>query len=313
VTALDIISAVKRRVQSPDTLPIVSDVSLMLDLVIRLYAQALDYAPWSWLRADTTFQTNPPYSTGTVTGTAGSAILTGTGTGWSSALVGYALQLQSSSPGAPALYVASVQSATQLTLEAPLPYALSGAYQLVAPRYTLSQTPPIKNILHISNGQWKLREANLSNIRRVDPTTTSLAMPRFYYRYSPTQILVWPTPDQTYLHRVWYLQDITKPTTLDAALTWGTQTLGAGNPWFLLDLLEAEVYRLSFKSTGKQHFLMLYQAMEQQGKQALQEMDEQDSHNRWLPDDVRALPFADITVDVDLPFISGDELLRIAF
>jgi len=313
VTFLDVVSAAKRRAESAELTPFLGDLSLLVDYIRRRYMKVLDDYPWSFLRQDKEFQTVAPYNTGTVTTTQGSAVVVGSGTSWTSSMVGMAFLVGN----APPLRVASVQNATQLTLEDVWPttgLAAGSGYSIAQDRYTIAPTGvPVKTILHLWNGFWQLRKVNVGHIRRADPQMSSLTTPRWYGQDAQNTVVLWPYPDQIYLHRVIYLQDVTAgfpaPLTLDTALTWGL-----GDPWFLVDGLLADLYLLGYQRTGAVHFNTLHQVMEGKVEELIRSLDDRDYANRYVPLDVRALPFSDaIPGDYETPFLNADQWQRVGW
>lgn len=308
-TVLDVIQEAKRRSEAAELTPFLGDVSLLVGYVIRRYKTVLDSYPWSFLRQDKTFQTVTPYSTGTVSTTQGSAIVTGVGTGWTSAFVGSAFLVGNQPP----LRIASVQSATQLTLEDVWPntsLAAGSSYSIAQDRYTIAPAGvPVKTILHIWNGFWQLRKVNVGHLRRTDPQMASLTTPRWYAQDAQNVVVLWPYPDQIYLHRTIFLQEVTSPTTLDTALTWGL-----GDPWFLVDALISELYLAAYQRSGKEHFRVLRGLFEQSIAEQIQVLDDRDDYNRYVPTDVRALPFSDaIPGEYEAPFLTQDQWLHTAW
>jgi len=306
---IEAINQVKRQISEAPLEPVLSDFSLLFELTVNLYMKGLDRSDWSFLRQDQTFTVQKPYSTGTIQTTQGSATVAGTGTGWTSALVGMVLPVANN----PALQVTAVGSPTSLTLEAPWPTASlpSGS------GYTLYQGPatiapanlPVKTIVHLSNGWYKLREVSIGNIRRADPQVMSLGPGQFYGRLKGNVIWIWPTPDQVYLYRCIYILDQPKPTTLDTSLNWGL-----GDPYWLLDALKGELYLLAYQRTKDQNFKVLSDLARAAAEAQILELEDRDERNRFITTDVRAMPFSnEIPGEFDLPFLSADALTRVAW
>lgn len=137
---------------------------------------------WSYRRRETAIQTVAPYSTGTVTVTSGSATLVGSGTTWTSAMVGRAIRVA----GDPAyLFVAAVASATSLTLGDPQansitwPGATAAAqtYSIFQHQYAL---PTDVDLVLLPNRNWPIIEKWRDFFDRLDPARTSTGDPIYY-------------------------------------------------------------------------------------------------------------------------------------
>ena len=114
-----------------------ADILLAQDAVNHAFRQIAERRHWSWLIKFGQFISPPLTNAGTVTATNGSAIVVGSGTAWTSALIGLQFRIGIASP----IYtVKSVESATQLTLDAPFGYQTSAnvGYQI----YQAYFTPP---------------------------------------------------------------------------------------------------------------------------------------------------------------------------
>jgi hypothetical protein len=293
------------RNKNPELNPVISDVSLMMSLTTAEYEKALDRHPWSFLRQDQVFSTVTPYTTGTASFTNGSAVAIGTGTAWTSAQAGMYLQLADQPP----IKVLSVQSATQLTLETAYPDATSAApaaYKLIQWLYTLPSSPGVKTVLHINNKRFRLREFHQGFIRAYDPTMQFPGVPKLFTQEASGTVGLWPVPDQVYMHRVITLQSVVTATTLDATLTWGL-----GDPFWLYDMVVGSVYWTIYGRTGKEHYRTLAQVHQQLASSHLEEQNERDIANRYIPDDVLALPYADAPLGITTPPLDNDTLQRI--
>jgi hypothetical protein len=293
------------RNKNPELDPVISDVSLMLSLTTAEYEKALDRHPWSFLRQDQVFTTVAPYTTGTASFTNGSAVVIGTATAWAAAQVGMWLQVADQPP----IKVIAVPSPTQLTLESAYPDATStapGAYKLFQWLYTLPASPGVKTVLHINNLRFRLRQFHQGFIRAYDPTMQYTSVPKMYTPEASNTVGLWPIPDKAYLHRVISLQSIITPTTLDAQLSWGL-----GDPFWLYDMVVGSVYWTAYGRNGKEHYHTLAQVHQQLAASHIDEQNERDVHNRYLPDDVQALPYANAPMDMTTPIIDQDTLQRL--
>lgn len=137
---------------------------------------------WSYRRRETAIQTVAPYSTGTVTVTSGSATLTGSGTVWTSAMVGRAIRVA----GDPAyLFVTAVGSATSLTLGDPQANSItwpgaSGSlqsYSIFQHQYAL---PTDVDLVLLPNRNWPITEKWRDFFDRIDPARNSTGDPIYY-------------------------------------------------------------------------------------------------------------------------------------
>src|SRR5439155_3406899 len=87
---------------------------LAQDFVVNAFRRLVERRRWSWLTKFGQLTSTAVYSTGTVTVTQNSTTVTGSGTGWTSALVGQQFRIGSSTP----IYtISTVTSTTQLDLD----------------------------------------------------------------------------------------------------------------------------------------------------------------------------------------------------
>lgn len=89
-------------------------VPLAQDFVNAAYSDALAMGGWAALRGDGDFFIPPPETTGTVTLTEGSAVMTGSGTSWTVSLEGQQLVVDGTGPY---YTVLTVDTPTQITLD----------------------------------------------------------------------------------------------------------------------------------------------------------------------------------------------------
>ncbi len=101
---------------------------------------------WTWNRVRSQFTTTAPYETGTISGSAGSTTVTGSGTSWDTTWTGAYLDANSTRH-----QIASVGSTTALTLSAELESAVaaSTAYEIHFP--TVSLTATLRDLVHVSS------------------------------------------------------------------------------------------------------------------------------------------------------------------
>jgi hypothetical protein len=276
-----VIRQVRERARDPVLQSIVTDTALLLDLLRRRYQVALDRSEWSFLRKDVTFVTTPPYTTGTISAAQGSTTVTGSGTDWTSLIVGGYLLVPDSQP----LRIVSVSSSTSLDLEAPWPSAslTDSPYTIVFP--TVSLPSDCRTVIHLHNGRFRLREINLGVVRQRDPRLSRISTPAYYSKISPSLLWIWPSPSASIVHRMLYMRSGTIPSSLSDTIEW---TLG--EPYFLVDGVLSEVYMLAFQRTGSDHFSVLAQATNQIFVSQLNDAEFRDASQRYIPDDVRGLP-----------------------
>jgi hypothetical protein len=276
-----VIRQVRERARDPVLQSIVTDTALLLDLLRRRYQVALDRSEWSFLRKDVTFVTTPPYTTGTISAVQGSTTVTGSGTDWTSSIVGGYLLVPDSQP----LRIVSVSSSTSLDLEAPWPSAslTDSPYTIVFP--TVSLPSDCRTVIHLHNGRFRLREINLGVVRQRDPRLSRISTPAYYSKISPSLLWIWPSPSASIAHRMLYMRSGTIPSSLSDTIEW---TLG--EPYFLVDGVLSEVYMLAFQRTGSDHFSVLAQATNQIFVSQLNDAEFRDASQRYIPDDVRGLP-----------------------
>jgi hypothetical protein len=99
------------------------------------YGLILSLMNWQGIEAKGSIQTTAAYTTGTITLTAGSATVTGTGTAWTSALNGLQLVL----PGSGNWYTVTIVDGTTLTLDRPYDPFVAGDPPLTL-GYAIAQT-----------------------------------------------------------------------------------------------------------------------------------------------------------------------------
>lgn len=166
--------------------------------------------PWPWLMTNGFIQTVADYTTGTITGTAGSTALTGSGTAWTS-----------SSPNMTNAYiqpandtnwyeVQTVVSNTSITLASPLISAVTaGTYTLRTTYYDLPANCYQVFDVRQTNTPLKLTRLGIYMIDQYQPDINVTAQPTGYFLFGEdpliaasaskqTQIAFFPTPDAKY-------------------------------------------------------------------------------------------------------------------
>jgi len=162
-------------------------------LLNRAQSEEVEDYPWTFRLTNSVLYTVAPYSTGAITCTPGSSIVTGIGTAWTSAFNGFQLRFGNSGP---TLFVATVSSATSLTLAQPY----LGVPQ-TAINYTLQQSfYPIPNASEVTavRNTVLLEKTSRETINLEDPQRLSvggnpcLAWAPAPYLNGVLQIEMWP-------------------------------------------------------------------------------------------------------------------------
>lgn len=180
----------------------------------RHYRDILGKARWSFLTKDAVAATVAAVSAGTISTTAGSPTVTGTGTSWTSAQVGMYLQTASF----PLIKITAVGSGTSLTLETNYPTdQTTVTYNIVQPYLGLATDfwrPLVFNVQWLLLGPYARKSFDL-----VDPYRTTVTTPRAFSYAGATQgttaslpvqqIELWPVPDKVYICRYQYIQKAT--------------------------------------------------------------------------------------------------------
>lgn len=231
-----------------------------------------DYA-WARRKTEVMLQTVAPYSVGTVSATAGTNIVAGASTAWTSALIGRHIRI-----GSQVFFhkISDVQSATSMTLEATLPVTVptGSAYTVFQHRYNLPSD--FSKVLSITSDNRMLETPKLF-FDEIDPYRSSTA--NYPDRYTllgldPTnttsqifQIEFYPVPSTASSIRVEYL----KTNTLDS---------DGNEPLYRADVLvwkasESAAHFL-FAKTGDQTFAALAERYHQRYEDTFQAAKEDD-------------------------------------
>jgi hypothetical protein len=164
----------------------------------RSYQHLLALHPWSFIKGDTLLKLLAPYTTGTVTATYGSASVTGAGTTFTSAHIGYNLMVQS----AMVYYKVTNVVAGVLTIEATYGEAtVTGAYRLFKNQYSVPTD--CANIIAIRYDSNLVRTTK-TWLDSLDPVRESTGEPYSWIPITNNTFEIWPVPDQNYTIRVWY-------------------------------------------------------------------------------------------------------------
>lgn len=172
-------------------------------LVNNAYVRALDQTRWSSLRGQSEFFVPIGETTGSADVNNASAVVTGNGTAWTSALVGRQFFVNDE---APFYTVESVQGATQLTLDRPYG-GLDGLSQPYSVQ--LLYLPVPSDFLHFIDivdveNQWRLyHNLTTEEVDLFDPARTVSEMPWLFAQVQPTSLggkpryEIYPRPDIT--------------------------------------------------------------------------------------------------------------------
>ncbi len=177
-------------------------LSIAEDCVNTALSEALSNMEWSGLRGYGEFRLAAPFTTGTVSVTAGSATVTGAGTGWTSALVGQQFFITQG----PYYTVISVESSTSLTLDRvwAMDDATGQAYNI----QTIYLTCP-EDFLYFTSvvdraNRWRLRtRLSQEQLDDVDATRTTTGMSWVLAAATPSPVVatlgytrfeLWPRP-----------------------------------------------------------------------------------------------------------------------
>lgn len=243
------------------------------------YTQILDAIPWTRRDAQTTIQTVAPYLTGTVTLTAASAAVTGSGTTWTAGMSGRRFTI----PGRNETYTFTYLSATTGTLDRAYEgtTAAGSGYQILQAVYALPADYRLPRAV---------RNAQLGPMERIDRQDANAAIgvqtgaPQWHrLTYDNTsdppraQIELFPAPDSVTSVVVEYTADETLFTssTSRTLLPWlrpSCLTDGVlADAWLHLDKLpKAAMYQTRFENGISQ--MVMTDAM-QRGPQAIRISD----------------------------------------
>ncbi|MEM7828034.1 MAG: hypothetical protein QW561_01695 [Candidatus Aenigmatarchaeota archaeon] len=173
------------------------------------YQQLLKNWQWSFLKAYANLTCIAPYTAGTVNVTNGSTTVTGSGTNWSTAMVGRHFRL---SNAVPFYKIASVTSATSLTLSSAYggDTAVGQGYEIFQHIYSLA--PDVREISKIVYDE-ALLEKSVEWIERNDPDRSVSGKPMFWAdrgldANNVRQIELYPYPDTNYVIRYSYWKKI---------------------------------------------------------------------------------------------------------
>jgi hypothetical protein len=165
-------------------------------IVNDAYLQVARRRPWKFLEKQIPLFTSTIYATGTVSLTAGSATVTGSGTTFTAAMVGKYLQVGSRQP----IRVTAYTSATSITIAANWGEAnVSGAaYSIIQLRFALPSDAD--RVVRLVGPLWELQRKDLTLIDAIDPYRSMTGPPLVFCEvanYGPgsKEIEIWPIPN----------------------------------------------------------------------------------------------------------------------
>jgi hypothetical protein len=181
------------------------------------YQQILRSRPWVVALKTAQLWIFAPYSTGTVNTTSGSAIITGSGTTFTSALVGRYISVGDTVPQR----IVTFTSPTSITIDT----AWSGA-SISGQTYTilhlrLALPSDAERAVTVSGQNWNLKRRTMAFINEYDPRRRVRAEPLVWCEterhgspasYSAPEIELWPAPSQERLYRAVYRATVPSPT-----------------------------------------------------------------------------------------------------
>lgn len=174
--------------------------------------------PFDWLITNGFIQTTTDYTTGTITGTAGSTSITGSGTAWTSAFLNAYLQPANDTNW---YEVQTVGGATAITLTKPLTAAITaGTYTLRTTYYDLPSNCFKVFDVRQTNTPIKLTNLGLYTLDQYQPDINTVSNPTGYFLFGEdplvaasaakqTLIGFFPTPDAKYNIQIRYFLELT--------------------------------------------------------------------------------------------------------
>lgn len=177
--------------------------------------------PWPWLLTNTFVQTVADYTTGTITGTAGSTALTGNATAWTSASPNQTNTYIQPANDTNWYQVKTVVSGTSITLANPLTAAVTaGTYTLRTTYYDLPANCLQVFDVRQTNTPAKLTCLGIYSLDLFQPDINTTSNPTGYFLFGEDpaiavgtakqyQIGFFPCPDAKYNIQIRYYQEMT--------------------------------------------------------------------------------------------------------
>lgn len=194
------------------------NLAVQADRVISdAYQSILRLRPWVVALKNTQVWVFGPYTTGTVSVTNGSATVTGSGTTWTSAMVGRYISIGDTIPQR----ILTVPLATSLTIDVAWSGSALSAQTYSIVHLRVGMPSDFERVERLASDTLLLGRTNLTYIDSYDPRRQSRGIPQAYVetgrRGSPTDYLapeieLWPVPSQDKLYRLTYRAAIPSPT-----------------------------------------------------------------------------------------------------
>lgn len=254
---------------------------------------------WPWLMTNTFVQTVADYTTGTITGSAGSTSLTGSGTTWTSSNPNMTNAYIQPANDTNWYQVSTVGGATSITLSTALTQAVSaGTYILRTTYYDLPANCWKVFDVRQTNTPRKLTRLGIYTLDYYQPDINTTSQPTGYFLFGEdpaisasaskqTQIGFFPCPDAKYNIQVRYflnLTDLSSDTDIPLIPVAYTNVLIDGMEWlgskFLNDPGEANCKNMY--EAGLQKMIEAESAHDDYFP-ILQSSDGQDRLTRFLP------------------------------
>lgn len=198
------------------------DLDLLDGWINDRYAAILDRMAWQRLEVRSTFQTTAEYATGTVSVTAGSTALVGTGTTWTSAMTGAMFRVGSDN----AYYEFAYVSATSGTLNR----AYEGTTDALAAyrlnRNVYGMPADLRSLVSVESFETglPLKKLSLAEMNALFPTRSLYGSPLYWCPYMDAQsdppapqIELYPIPEAAQGFPYHYIAD---PSVSDTLLPW---------------------------------------------------------------------------------------------
>jgi hypothetical protein len=183
-----------------------ADISALIN---DCYRTVVRQRQWIGTVRQISFSTYPPYTAGTVSLSTNSATVTGSGTSWTSVLIGRYLHVMNYSP----IRVIAVTSATNLTLD-----QAWGDVSVTGINYEINQNRIVlpadaERILRWTGPTWNLVRQTNFMIDAIDPQRQLHGDPLSFTEVENVggriEVELWPIPDQYRLHTITYRRGAT--------------------------------------------------------------------------------------------------------
>lgn len=220
LTSAQIVSEVEFLIELSGT-DVDTSVLRYLDLAGR---ELWNARPWKERQKEANILTVAPYQTGAVTVTNLSTTLTGSGTTFTSAMVGMKFTLGT---GGPWYRISGFTSVTQLTLARAYQEVTASAqgYTIYQDEYDVGTDVEVVREcdLLLSRYRGKLRSVNTADLDGATYMTSSISIPQAWALCTETtagsiRVRLWPIPDTVYAFRCLYLKSWTPITAADTTL-----------------------------------------------------------------------------------------------